>query len=53
MTATTDALEQTIEPGRPSPWLRFGLAFAVGLIGVLLIGAGALYAYDQRWTCRV
>ena len=53
MTATTETLEQTSEPGRPSPWLRFGLAFAVGLAAVLLIGAGALYAYDQQYVGRV
>jgi len=53
MTATTETLEQTIEPGRPSPWLRFGLAVAVGLAAVLLIGAGALYAYDQQYLGRV
>jgi vancomycin resistance protein YoaR len=53
MTATTEALEQTTEPGRPSPWLRFGLSFAVGLAAVLLVGAGALYAYDQQYAGRV
>ncbi len=53
MTATTDTLEQTSEPGRPSPWLRFGLAFVVGLAAALLIGAGALYAYDQQYVGRV
>jgi vancomycin resistance protein YoaR len=53
MTATSDALEQTTEPGRPSPWLRFGLAFAFGLVAALLIGAGALFAYDQQYLGRV
>jgi vancomycin resistance protein YoaR len=53
MTATTDTLEQAGEPGRPSPWLRFGLAFAIGLAAVLLIGAAALYAYDQQYAGRV
>lgn len=53
MTATTETLEQTTEPGRPSPWLRFGLSFAVGLAAVLLVGAGALYAYDQQYAGRV
>ncbi|MDO8484718.1 MAG: peptidoglycan binding domain-containing protein, partial [Candidatus Limnocylindrales bacterium] len=53
MTATTETLEQTTEPGRPSPWLRFGLAFGLGLAAALLIGGGALYAYDQQYTGRV
>ena len=53
MTATTDTLEQTTEPGRPSPWVRFVLSFAVGLAIVLLIGVGALYAYDQQYVGRV
>ncbi|HEX5149758.1 MAG TPA: VanW family protein, partial [Candidatus Limnocylindrales bacterium] len=53
MTATTETLEQAGEPGRHSPWLRFGLAFAVGLVAVLLIGVGALYAYDQQYVGRV
>jgi vancomycin resistance protein YoaR len=53
MTATTETLEQTTKPGGPSPWLRFGLAFSVGVAAVFLIGAGALYAYDQQNLGRV
>ena len=53
MTATTEALEQTGEPGRPSPWLRFGLAVAVGLAAVLLVAAGALLVYDQLYAGRI
>jgi vancomycin resistance protein YoaR len=53
MTATTETLEQTDEPGRPSPWLRCGLSFAVGLVAVLLVGVAALYAYDQQYAGRV
>ena len=53
MTATTETLEQAAEPGRPSPWLRFGLAFALGLGAVLLIGSAALYAYDQQFAGKV
>ena len=53
MTATTETLEQTIEPGVPSPWLRFLLAFAVGLAATLLTGSGALYLYDQQYAGRV
>jgi vancomycin resistance protein YoaR len=53
MTATTETLEQAAEPGRPSPWLRFGLAFVLGLGAVLLIGAAALYTYDQQFAGKV
>ena len=54
MTATTtETLEQTSEPGRPSPWLRFGLAAAVGLATALLIGVAALYVYDQQYAGRI
>lgn len=53
MTATTETLGQTTEPGRPSPWLRFGAAFAIGLAAALLIGAGALYAYDRLYVGRI
>ena len=53
MTATSETLDQTTEPGRPSPWLRFGLAFGVGLAAVLLVGAGAFYAYDQQYAGRI
>jgi vancomycin resistance protein YoaR len=53
MTATSDTLEQTSEPGRPSPWLRFGLAVGIGLAVALLIGALAVYAYDQQYSGRI
>jgi vancomycin resistance protein YoaR len=53
MTATTETLDQAAEPGRPTPWLRFGLAFALGLVAVLLIGAAALFAYDQQFKGRI
>lgn len=54
MTATTtETLEQISEPGRPSPWLRFGLAAAVGLATALLIGVAALYVYDQHYAGRI
>ncbi|HEX6869150.1 MAG TPA: VanW family protein, partial [Candidatus Limnocylindrales bacterium] len=36
-----------------SPRKRFALAFVLGLVGALLIGAGALYAYDQQYVGRV
>jgi vancomycin resistance protein YoaR len=53
MTATTEALEATAEPGRPSPWLRFGLAAVLGLAAALLLGLGGLYAYDQVYAGKV
>jgi vancomycin resistance protein YoaR len=53
MTATTEALEATAEPGRPSPWLRFGLAAVLGLAVALLLGLGGLYAYDQLYAGKV
>jgi vancomycin resistance protein YoaR len=53
MTATTETLEQIVEPGRPSVWLRFGLAFALGLAVALLVGAGASFAYDQQFAGKV
>jgi vancomycin resistance protein YoaR len=33
--------------------LRFALAFGIGLVVALLVGVGALYAYDQQYTGRV
>lgn len=53
MTATTETLEQIVEPGSPSAWLRFGLAFALGLAVALLVGAGVLLAYDQQFAGKV
>jgi vancomycin resistance protein YoaR len=53
MTATTETLEATAEPGRPSPWLRFGLAAFLGLATALLLGLGVLFAYDQVYAGKV
>ena len=53
MTATTETLEETIAPRVPSPWLRFVLAVVTALAASLLIGAGALFAYDQAYAGRV
>ena len=46
---------QELTPGTPRPRaaLRFGVAFLVGLIAALALGAGALYAYDQQYTGRI
>jgi vancomycin resistance protein YoaR len=54
MTApTTDiALELTPAPRRRT-WLRFAVAFLVGLVAAMAIGAGALYAFDRQYTDRI
>jgi vancomycin resistance protein YoaR len=43
----------TGQPQRTSMRLRFAVAFLVGLVITLALGAGALYAYDQQYTGRV
>jgi vancomycin resistance protein YoaR len=53
MTATTETLEVAEEPGRPSPWFRFALAAFLGLATALLLGLGALFAYDQIYAGKV
>ena len=57
----TTALEPTAlvdEPARPPVrsrrlWPPFAVAFVLGLIAVLGIGVGALYAYDQQYQGRI
>ncbi len=39
-------------PGR-SPWLRFGLAFLIGLLVVFGLATAALYAYEQTYAGRI
>lgn len=39
-------------PGR-SPWLRFGLAFLIGLLAVFAATIGALFAYEQTYAGRI
>jgi vancomycin resistance protein YoaR len=41
------------ESRRMSMRVRFALAFVFGLVVALLLGVGALYAYDQQYTGRV
>jgi vancomycin resistance protein YoaR len=48
-----ETFEPTSEPRRPRAVLRFGVAFLVGLIAALALGAGALYAYDQQYAGRI
>ena len=49
----TETQELTPTKPRPRAALRFGVAFLVGLIAALALGAGALYAYDQQYTGRI
>jgi vancomycin resistance protein YoaR len=41
------------EPRQPSARISFGLAFVLGLVAALLLGVGALYAYDRQFTGRI
>ena len=50
---TDETHELTPTKPRPRAALRFGVAFLVGLIAALALGAGALYAYDQQYTGRI
>src|SRR3954465_16035025 len=50
---TDDAYPKERETRRTSMRLRFALAFGIGLVVALLLGVGALYAYDQQYTGRV
>jgi len=53
MTTTTEPIAVGNETRRPSARLRFVVAFFTGLVLTLGLGAGVLYAYDQRYTGRV
>src|SRR5688500_1102781 len=53
MTIITDPTPGSSPSRRPSARLRFGVAFLIGLVVTLGLGAGALYAYDQQYTGRV
>lgn len=52
---TPSTLEEPTATGRRSRHLlpRFALAFFLGLVAVLIIGVGALYAYDQQYRDRI
>ena len=41
------------ETRRPSGRLRFLIAFIIGLLLATIVGAGAMYAYDQQYINRV
>jgi vancomycin resistance protein YoaR len=47
------AVEQPGASARRRTWQRFVVAFLVGLIAALAIGAGALYAFDRTYEGRV
>ena len=53
MTTTTEAIETSHEVRHSSAGLRFLVAFIIGLVAAAVIGVGALYAYDQRYSGRV
>jgi vancomycin resistance protein YoaR len=38
---------------RPSARLSFGVAFVLGLVAALVLGVGALYAYDRQFSGRI
>jgi vancomycin resistance protein YoaR len=55
VTTAADAIPATSAPPprRPSRRVRFGAAFLAGLIAVMALGTGALYAFDQQYQGRV
>src|SRR5512134_1259491 len=53
-TTTPDTVAlPTADTRGPSSRVRFLVAFAVGLVLALVVGVGALYAYDQQFAGRV
>lgn len=53
MSTMTEPIESPSGTRRPSARLRFAVAFLVGLVITLGLGAGALYAYDQQYDGRI
>lgn len=57
---TSEALPEVITdrapvvdlPGR-GPWVRFGLAFLLGLLCALAVATAALYAYERTYSGRI
>ena len=49
----TDLTPESPPAPRRRPWLRFVVAFLVGLVAAMAIGAGALYAFDRHYTDRI
>ncbi len=52
-TVVSDAPATARARRRPSLVLRFGIAFLIGLLAVMALGVGALFAYDQQYSGRV
>jgi vancomycin resistance protein YoaR len=53
-TTTPETIAIPVETGRRFPSkLRFVIAFVIGLLLALVIGLGAMYAYDQQYVGRV
>ena len=53
MAETTDAPPISVAETRPRGAFRFVVAFVVGLLAVLALGAGALYAVDRQYEGRI
>src|SRR5215204_1868572 len=53
MTMLDDRFDPTPRGRRPSARFRFFVAFLVGVMAVLALGTGAIYAYDQQYTGRI
>jgi vancomycin resistance protein YoaR len=53
MTTATDTAPITTARTRSAARSRFVLAFAAGLVAVLVLGAGALYAFDRQYAGRI
>jgi len=53
MTTATDTAPLTTGPARAMARSRFVLAFVAGLVAVLVLGAGALFAYDRQYEGRI
>jgi vancomycin resistance protein YoaR len=51
--ALNEPLGAATESHRPSARLSFGVAFMLGLVAALLLGVGALYAYDRQFSGRI
>lgn len=53
MTTATDTVPLKTDRAPAGTKSRFLVAFAAGLLGVLVLGAGALYAFDRQYDGRI
>jgi vancomycin resistance protein YoaR len=54
MTApSTDVSQESPSTPRRRALLRFAVAFVIGLVAAMAIGAGALYAFDRQYVDRI